>query len=65
MNPRLSSPPEISKAVWKFRQAYLNTKDFNKSVNSVLGIKYKIYAIKRKLKKITVLDYLYSLIKKM
>jgi len=65
MNPRLSSPPEISKAVWKFRQAYLNTKDFNKSVNSVLGMKYKIYAIKRKLKKITVLDYLYSLIKKM
>lgn len=64
MNPRLSTPSEISKEVWNFRNKYLITNDFDKSVDSVLRLKYTVYEIKRKLKKIAILNYLYFFLKK-
>ena len=63
MNPRLITPPNFSNRVRDFRKIYLKTKDFDKSVNSILWAKYEIYDIKKALKKIFFLQWLYSKIK--
>lgn len=64
MNPRLSSFVQYTPNVDKFRSKFLETRDFDKSVDSVVGFLYTIYKIKGMLKKNPILNGIHSFITK-
>ena len=47
MNPRLSSPPEWTKDIDRFRRYFLKSNSFNTAINRIMGHIYVIYAIKK------------------
>jgi len=62
-NPRLNSSVLYSQSVDKFRRAY-ERKGFTSAVNSVVGIKYRIYLVKSVFKKNKLLTLIYRKIKR-
>lgn len=62
-NPRLSSPVIRKKEVDIFRKRYTYM-GFDRAINSIYGNKYRIYRLKRRIKKWHVLDVIYHGIKR-